>query len=238
MSTGRSPGRLPEQSLSDRDIRQRLILPPDRLASTHALVVGVGAVGRQAALQLTAMGVARLSLFDPDTVRVENLACQGYSPADLGRRKVEATADDCKRLNPGVELTVRPERFRRSSARYLTGPGSAVVFTCVDRIGTRRLVWESCRQGASFFVDGRMSAEVVRVLSVADPVHDASYATTLFAGGEAYAGSCTAKATIYTASIAAGLMLGQFSRWLRRLPVDADLTLNVLSTELTVAATR
>jgi molybdopterin-synthase adenylyltransferase len=32
--------------------------------------------------------------------------------------------------------------------------------------------------------------------------------------------------TIYTASIAAGLMIGQFTRWLRGLPVEADLLLN------------
>ena len=48
-------------------------------------------------------------------------------------------------------------------------------------------------------------------------------------------GSCTAKSTIYTASIAAGLMLTQFTRWLRRLPVDSDLTLNLLSMELGLA---
>lgn len=80
-----------------------------------------------------------------------------------------------------------------------------------------------------------MSAEVVRVLAAGKPPVDTYYATTLFAAEQAYAGSCTAKSTIYSASIAAGLMLGQFTRWLRGMPVDPDLTLNLLSTELTVA---
>ena len=40
--------------LSDRDLRQRELVPPDKLASCHVLVIGVGAVGRQAALQLAA----------------------------------------------------------------------------------------------------------------------------------------------------------------------------------------
>jgi sulfur carrier protein ThiS adenylyltransferase len=41
-------------------------------------VIGVGAIGRQVALQLAALGVPDLSLYDPDTVAVENLAPQGY----------------------------------------------------------------------------------------------------------------------------------------------------------------
>lgn len=78
-----------------------------------------------------------------------------------------------------------------------------------------------------------MSAEVLRVLAVDSPCRDSYYQTTLFAAEEAYAGSCTARSTIYTASIAAGLMLSQFTKWLRRLPVDHDVTLNLLAAELT-----
>ena len=35
----------------DRNLRQRDIVPPDRLAACRATVVGVGAIGRQVALQ-------------------------------------------------------------------------------------------------------------------------------------------------------------------------------------------
>ena len=51
---------------------------------------------------------------------------------------------------------------------------------------------------------------------------------------EAHVGACAAKSTIFTANIAAGLMLEQFSRWLRRMPVDKDVQLNLLSSELAV----
>jgi sulfur carrier protein ThiS adenylyltransferase len=54
----------------------------------------------------------------------------------------------------------------------------------------------------------------------------------MFGQDRAYAGSCTAKSTVYTASIAAGLMVAQFTKWLRGLPLDRDLTLNLLSAEL------
>ncbi len=72
----------------------------------------------------------------------------------------------------------------------------------------------------------------MRILAVADrPARD-YFATTLFAPTEAVAGACTARGTIYTAAIAAGLMVHQFCRWLRGQPVECDLTLNLLASEL------
>jgi sulfur carrier protein ThiS adenylyltransferase len=91
------------------------------------------------------------------------------------------------------------------------------------------------RNAAALLVDGRMSAEVIRVLAADHPATDTHYHTTLFAPDQAYAGSCTSKSTVYTASIAAGLMVCQFAKWLRGLPVERDLSLNLLTAELTVA---
>jgi molybdopterin-synthase adenylyltransferase len=73
------------------------------------------------------------------------------------------------------------------------------------------------------------------VLAVGEPRVDQYYPSTLFDESRAYAGSCTAKSTVYAASIAAGLMLGQFTKWLRGLPLERDLLLNLLSAELTVS---
>lgn len=100
--------------------------------------------------------------------------------------------------------------------------------------GIRRLIWEAVKDKADFFADGRMSAEVLRVLATCDPTSRKHYPTTLFAAEEAYVGACTAKTTIYCANIAAGLMLTQFTKWLRRLPVDPDISLNLLTADLTL----
>ena len=223
-------------SYADRDLRQREIVPPQKLAACHALVVGVGAIGRQVAIQLAAVGIGRMDLIDPDTVEVENLAPQAYFQQDVGEAKVEATAKACWLLNPLMALSLYPQRFGRWSPKELKAfadPGlPPAVFCCVDAIATRKLVWETVQHRAAFFVDGRMSAEVVRVLASDAPATDGLYPQTLFAPQQAYAGACTAKSTVYTASIAAGLMLTQFTRWLRGLLVDRDVCLNLLSCEL------
>ncbi len=230
-------------NLQDRDLRQRDLVPPGKLACCAALVVGVGAVGRQVALQLTAMGIMNLTLVDFDTVDVVNLAPQGYSPEDLGNPKVQATSQACLRLNPDLLVYGFNDRFRRSSPKTLACFGRSpdllarhlIVFSCVDSISARGIVWEAVKDRAGFFGDARMSAEVIRVLASDRPAMDQHYPTTLFAQDQAYAGNCTAKSTIYTASIAAGLMLSQFAKWLRGLPLDKDLLLNLLAGELMAA---
>ena len=215
---------------SERFSRQQDLVPMDLLAGCKATVVGVGAIGRQVALQLAAMGIQSLQLVDFDIVEENNLASQGYLEEDLERMKVEVTADLCRRINNNLEVQAVVDRFKRSME-----VGSA-VFICVDRIDTRRLIWEAVRNKVDFFADGRMAAEVLRILVACDAASRKHYPTTLFAAEQAYAGSCTAKTTIYCANIAAGLLLAQFAKWLRRLPVEPDLSLNLLAGEIILPA--
>lgn len=214
---------------TQREVRQREILPPQRLAACHATVVGVGAIGRQVALQLAAIGLSRMQLVDPQEVEEVNLACQGYLDEDLGQSKVRATAQLCRQIQPGMAIDAQVGRFRRSLEV------GNVLFCCVDSIETRQRVWEAVRERVSFYADGRMSAEVLRICTVAEEAGRQHYPGTLFGEAEAYQDACTARSTIFTANIAAGLMLEQFARWLRGLRVDADLQLNLLASELSVA---
>ena len=161
-------------------------------------------------------------------VEPSNLASQGFLEKDLGRLKVEAAADLCREINRSLEVHALPQRFRRSMQV------GRVLFCCVDQIETRRQIWQSVQHKIDFFCDGRMAAEVLRVVTVADSAGRRRYPTTLFTRQEAYVGSCTAKATIYCANIAAGLMLSQFAKWLRRLPLDFDCQLNLLAGEMAV----
>ena len=55
-----------EVQLNERFSRQYDIVPPERIADCKATVIGVGAIGRQVALQLSAMGISWLQLIDHD----------------------------------------------------------------------------------------------------------------------------------------------------------------------------
>ncbi|MBT3201677.1 MAG: ThiF family adenylyltransferase [Phycisphaerales bacterium] len=209
-----------------RYTRQADIIPADRMANLTVTVVGVGAIGRQVALQLAAMGTSKLQLIDFDRVEIENLCCQGYLENDREMLKVNATSRMCRMINSQVAVEQIGERFQRSASV------GEVLFCCVDSIDTRKFIWQAVKDRVSVLVDTRMSASVARVIAVVDSIGREHYPTTLFGAGEAYQGSCTAKSTIYTANIAAGLAIAQFTKWLCSLPVDPDICLNILASEM------
>ena len=214
---------------SDRFTRQHDLVPRDRLASVRATVIGVGAIGRQAALQLAAIGAPRLQLIDFDLVDLTNVATQGYLASDVGQPKVLATAAAIHEIDPTITVDTTLDRYRPRMEI-----GEAVV-CCVDSIATRSAIWRSAGTRCRFWADGRMLGEVLRVLAVTESIGRDHYPTTLFAQSEAQPGRCTARSTIYAATIAAGLMVHQFTRWLRGLPVDRDVSLNLLAGEWAVS---
>ncbi len=212
-----------------RNERYRDILPIDRLSETACTIIGVGAIGRQVGLQLAAMGIGKAQLIDFDRVEEANLGTQAYLQDDVGRFKVHATADLMQQLNHQLPTEEINERFAQSM------DVSRVVFCCVDSIQTREHIWRSVRDRLDLFIDGRMAAEVLRVFTVKDSISRERYPKTLFAQEDAYREACTARATIYCANVAAGIMVGQFAKWMRGLPTDFEVNMNLLATEITVA---
>ena len=171
----------------------------------------------------------RRSLLDFDSVEETNITSQGYYTGDLGAPKVSATAKVIHHLDPTITVSTIPDRYR---PRHETGEA---VFCCVDSISTRNAIWRAVSSGCQFWCDGRMLGEVLRILTATDTIGRDHYPTTLFDPSEAQAGQCTARSTIYTANLGTGLMVHQFTRWLRGLQGERDQTLNLLAGELSVA---
>ena len=209
----------------NRFIRQAELVPRNRLSGLKVTVIGVGAIGRQVALQLASIGVSHLQLIDFDRVEATNITTQGYPAEDIGKQKTAATQLAVEKISPEMIVEPIPDRFR---SRYKTGE---VIFCCVDSISTRAAIWRSVANRCRLFIDGRMLGEVMRVLTVDGHDTDDHYASTLFTQSEAETGRCTAQSTIYTANIAAGLMLHQFTRWLRKIPIEQETIFNLLATE-------
>ncbi len=212
----------------DRFTRQQQLVPREQLANLRVTVIGVGAIGRQVALQLAAIGASRMQLIDFDAVDASNVTTQGYLASDIGQPKVLATAQAISKLDDSIEVATIQDRYR---AKQEIGEA---VFCCVDSISARAAIWKTTSKQCQFWADGRMLGEIIRVLAAADRKGFQQYATTLFPQAEAQLGSCTSRSTIYAASIAAGIMVHQFTRWLRAIPLDCDTTLNLLAGEYSV----
>jgi len=189
-------------------------------------VVGLGSIGRQVALQLTAIGVPKIQLVDHDCVNIENLAPQGFLESDVGKNKVVAVENLCRQINKSVTINAVRQKF--SVIRF----SGNVCFCCVDSIVTRGRIFDAIKNRVDLFIDGRMSAEYLRVITAWDNESIKYYPTTIFPEAEAHRGTCTAKSTIYCANIAAGMMVAQFAKWLRGHEIDKDININLLTNEM------
>lgn len=218
----------------DRFSRQADIVNSEKLSMLNAYVIGVGAIGRQVALQLTAIGAPSITLIDPDIVEDTNVVTQGYfeEDAESAVLKVVATSRMCRLISKDVRIDL----VHHNAPCPMRVLDPAVVFCCVDSMKARAEIFKdvSSWKPKPLFIDGRMTAEVCRVL-VANPTIENSwngYTRTLFSDAASYAAPCTAKATIYCANIAAGFMLSQFTKHLRGFTPDGDTLINILAGDM------
>lgn len=226
---------------SDRDVRQRDLVPAGRLSKIAFMVIGVGAIGRQVATLLAAMGAQRITLVDDDTVGTENLAVQGYRPEDLGKPKVEVLRDFLLPLNPGVLRIRAVQRKYLRGIQCLKNPDDELVtFCCVDNIAARKFIWNQIRAdeatSPSLWVDGRMAAETLRILTWWRGQPPEQYDQTLFESHEAFQAPCTGRTTLYSSYVVSGMMVGEFVKWLREqfLIITKDQIFNMMVSELSV----
>ncbi|QDT32236.1 ThiF family adenylyltransferase [Thalassoglobus polymorphus] len=74
-------------------------------------MIGVGAIGRQVALQLDSIGVRQIQLIDFDAVEATNITTQGYFQDDLGTTKIKATAEQIQHIDPDINTCTIQDRY-------------------------------------------------------------------------------------------------------------------------------
>jgi molybdopterin-synthase adenylyltransferase len=119
----------------------------DRLANSHAMIVGCGALGCPSAELLARAGVGRLTLIDRDLVEVSNLHRQTlYTDADAKAQlpKAQAAKDRLESVNPEIEIHAIVADFGSYDAeRYLIYEKLAkpdILIDGTDNFETRFLV--------------------------------------------------------------------------------------------------
>lgn len=141
--------------LTERHARHALI--PDwrqeTLTTASVVVVGVGAVGSEAARLLAQAGVGRLLLCDPDVVEVSNLSRGAlFVAADVGRPKVAAVAGALRAREPELVVTARAADFRNGVG--LAELRSAdLVLSCLDSVADRIALASRCNLAGAGMLD-------------------------------------------------------------------------------------
>lgn len=183
----------------DHLTRQMDIIPMDLLIQPIT-VIGAGAIGSFAVLSLVKMGFENVMVYDFDEVSVENMNCQWFRFSDIGKKKVVALKDLIKDFTK-AEIDISTERF-------VNQPLHGIVITAVDSMEARKVIWEQIKQSSTvkFLVDPRMASEyaLTYVMDPSDAKDRETYEKVLYTDAEAIEERCTAKSTMYTATMIAG----------------------------------
>jgi sulfur carrier protein ThiS adenylyltransferase len=219
MSSTRKP-------FADRHERQSRVISSDLLSKYPVAVVGVGAIGRQVAVQLAVIGVSPIVLIDGDLVTPIHLGSHGFREEDVGKPKVDATAEWIRQLNGDIEVHANYRRFHR------TDDVGMVLFCCVDNSETRGHIFRSVSEKSKFFIDARTDGESVRILTICNKRAALYYPNSLFRSRDMIRASRESQATFYAAGAAAGIMVAHYARWLRGQKPQMEIVLDLQRDEL------
>jgi molybdopterin-synthase adenylyltransferase len=105
----------------------------ERLRGARVVVLGVGGLGGRVALELACCGVGELWLIDGDDVEESNLNRQiQFAEADIGRPKVEATAERLRAFNSSIEVKIFPRRIESQEELRSHISGADLVIDAAD----------------------------------------------------------------------------------------------------------
>lgn len=133
---------VPVPDLGDRYDRHRLYYQlmgidadaQQRLADATVGLMGLGGVGTHLATHLAAAGVGRLVITDGDAVELSNLTRQTlFDESDVGRLKVEAAADNLRRLRSDLTVTAIARSFTDPDLARLVATESGIILLSADR---------------------------------------------------------------------------------------------------------
>lgn len=184
---------------TDHLTRQLEIIPLETLGQ-EITVIGAGAIGSFTVLSLVKMGFGNITVYDFDDVSIENMNCQFYRTKDVGKKKVDALKDLIFDFTE-AKITVVADRYESQELR-------GIVISAVDSMEVRKNIWQNILKSytVKWLIDPRMASEYALnyVMNPRDEKDRVTYEKVLYTDAEAVQERCTAKATMYTATMIAG----------------------------------
>lgn len=128
-----------------------------RLLAAKVLVIGAGGLGSSAIAYLSAAGVGKIGIVEPDRVELSNLQRQIlFETADIGRSKATSARDRVQEVNPDSAVEIFEERITSENANKLISNFDIVVDGS-DNFETRFAVSAACLQEKKPLVSAAIS---------------------------------------------------------------------------------
>lgn len=164
-------------------------------------VVGAGGIGSSLIQSAAIMGFKRLDIWDYDSLEHHNLSTTIYPDRYINQPKAEIAAK--------MAYDFQAESISYNEPWTRLRPLNNVVFMCPDNMETRLEVYETWHKNPKreLLVDMRMGALTMEIITVT-PLVD-HFLESYLPSSDIPDEACTAKHTIFCASVSSGMGLAQ-----------------------------
>jgi molybdopterin/thiamine biosynthesis adenylyltransferase len=200
--------------MNSRTERFKDIIPS--IDNFHFHILGCGAIGSSAAIQLARTGAERFSLYDPDDVGIENVGVSQYDLSHIGMLKVDALERILTNICDDVGVFKYPKLFEvydpyRNDIVIL---GFDNMKARMDAIQTILLSKIQPR----LVIDGRMGSESYQQYSFKGKnITEKNYRDCWYSDEDSSSEPCTRKATSYCSNMAGSFITNTVGRVLNKL---------------------
>ena len=176
-------------------------------------IAGVGGIGSHVAFLVSRLKPARITLYDPDNVETVNMSGQLYGTMDIGYSKVSRISYFMRQYSEYYSTIAHQSRF------VATTIPDNILICGFDNMSARRAAFEAWKnklkvsrglEDKFLFIDGRLAAEELQVLSIQGNDERAikEYEEKwLFDDSEAEETVCSYKQTSFMADMIASIMV-------------------------------
>jgi|TARA_Y100000310_G_scaffold94303_1_gene91927 molybdopterin/thiamine biosynthesis adenylyltransferase len=215
--------------MNSRTSRFHDIIP--QINTHHFHILGCGAIGSSAAIQIARTGAERFSLYDPDEVSIENIGVSQYDKSHLSMLKVDALEKILKNICDDVGVFKYPKLFEvyDPSEKDVVILGFDSMKSRMDAIQTILLH----KKQPILVIDGRMGSESYQQYSFKNKeISEKNYRKCWYSDIDASSEPCTRKATSYCSNMAGSFITNTIGRALNKMEYAKEIVFHFPSMSL------
>tara|TARA_Y100000401_G_scaffold6551_1_gene4482 strand:- start:747 stop:1415 length:669 start_codon:yes stop_codon:yes gene_type:complete len=191
----------------------------DNLNQFNYHILGCGAIGSAAALQLCRMGAENFCLYDNDEVDTGNIGVSQYTIYDVGYAKVDMLKSKLKDINDSVEVVCMEEMF----SNYVYMDDNDIIILGFDSMKSRmdavKAIGKWKRSKPYALIDGRMGAEHYQQYVILKPTLS-KYEQVWYPDEEGSEEPCNMKATSYCSNMSGSFIANAVRKIIKEQPYE------------------
>ena len=187
-------------------------------------VLGCGAIGSSAAIQLARSGATKFFLYDMDKVETVNIGVSQYDSRHVGIQKVKALGYILEDINPDCEIECINGEFKE----YWYNGDKDIAILAFDTMNVRmEAVKVLCanKQKPMCIIDGRMGAEHYQQYIIPKPDID-KYEKIWYSDDNMSTDPCNAKATSYCSNMSGSFIANAVRKFVTGQPFNDNFSFN------------